>query len=370
MLPAVTFLAATLYWPGFVLASNTPRFIFLSVAVPLLCAGLRFTWTHAHTLGALWLGYAALSLAWTGGVYDGMDAWWMFALWAGAFCIGSATENMEPAILGFAAGVAVSGLLAVVQVLGEPVVLMTAGPAGLFVNKAFMANAAVMAVAGLLVCRHPLRWLLLPACAAAWLLPMSKGAVAAGIAVVMVGMVIRTRSGVLFGLAAMLAVAVIGIPVAAELLDRFDSIVTARSLAQRWEIWRPVLGGMTWLGHGVGSFESVFPALAALGGDSPLGAFVPSPDRAHNDVLALINDTGVMALLPMAMVAIVFRRRWRSRGDRDIAFLPLVAFLACGLFWFPLYNPATGFLGALCLGHLCRPGERLRADLDDRRAAL
>ncbi len=351
MLPFAAFLAAVLYWDGFVLASNTPRFLVLSVLVPLLAVNVEVRWTRAHTIMALWLAVLCVSLTWTVALYDGLDMLWMFALWGGAFYVGSGTVNLERTLLWFSAGVGISGVVAVIQLGGDPLVLMTSPPAGLFVNKNFMAEAAVMAIAGLVCCKTPIRWVLLPPLIAAWTLPLAKGPLVAGIAVVAVMVLFKSKHR--WVMAAIIAVALasaLAVGLSTGLVVR---LFNPASLSLRWMIYKPLIDGLTWLGHGVGSFEAVFPDLATqeAGGLRP---FIRSPDRAHNDVLSLVHDIGVFAVLPAALMAVAVWNRIREGSALDIAFLPLAAFAACGLVGFPLYNPATGFLAALCLGYLCR----------------
>ncbi len=349
MLPLAAFLAAVLYWDGFVLASNTPRFLVLSVLIPLMAANAGVRWTNAHTLCALWMMALAVSLFWTIAFYDGLDMLWMFLLWGGAFYVGSGTRDLEPAHLAFSAGVAISGFVAAIQLGGDPLVLMTSPPAGLFVNKNFMAEAAVMAIAGLICCRSPLRWVLMPAVIAAWALPLAKGPLVAGIAVV--GVMVLFRSRLRWTMAAVCGIALAGALIVGFSTDLVIRLYNPASLSNRWIIYKPLIEGLTWFGHGVGSFEAVFPGLMEADGLRP---FLRSPDRAHNDVLSLAHDIGVLIALPAALMLHALRNRMKWGSELDIAFLPLAAFAACGLVGFPLYNPATGFLAALCLGHLCR----------------
>jgi hypothetical protein len=104
---------------------------------------------------------------------------------------------------------------------------------------------------------------------------------------------------------------------------------------------------MNWFGHGIGSFYIDFPFFQE-------GGFARRFDHAHNDLLELGYEFGVLALLPVVL--------WLFAVAH---YSPISAVLAVfaveGCFGFPLFLPVTGALGAISAGHLCGTWERVRS---------
>ena len=118
------------------------------------------------------------------------------------------------------------------------------------------------------------------------------------------------------------------------------------SNAERLNIWQDTLDGLTFWGHGLGSYWDMFPHFA-----SRIDVLVPiqtRPDHAHNDLLELIFETGAIGgLLALAIVATVFSS---SSPERYIVICVFVmAFVG-----FSLHLPATLGMAAFALGRINR----------------
>ncbi len=349
-MPLAALAVAAAYWPGFYYPGEAARWIALSALVPVSLALLPPPpRTALWWLGGAFLGYAACTLAWTISTTSTVHALWKLALFAAVVVAGaSLTERwFRLTCLAFAAGVAVSGALAIGQAMGwnpslggNPIV-QVAPPAGLFVNRNGMAGAGLLAA---IVVFHYRAWWLLPPCLAAAFLPLSRGVIMASFVVVAVVMV-RNRWAAVLALAAAFAVVVYKVLTAGS----------AQTVGGRLALWLDIVAGLRWFGYGGGAFDAAYPMFAAR--SAPFFfAFNQLPGTPHSDILLMLNEYGVGAVLLFGFVALVL---WRCR--RDHVGLPVVAaFLSVGLVDFPFQQAAPGFMACLCLGGLLRSGVRLR----------
>lgn len=336
-LGAFSFAVMVTLVPGIAAPATTPRWALLSAVVPFLASfSLPTKFDVAHALGALFLGWCAITLAWTPNLWDGLDALWKLVLFAGLFCIGAALRDLRPVWIGAALGIGVSSALAIGQLFGVELVERIEGPtgmaAGLFMNKNFLAEPAALVLIGLVW--HRLWWLV-PLVLPAVVLPGARGAL---LALAVAGIVaLRGWWRVYAGALAALAV------VACVVLAKNGSF------PERMIIWTSTLDGLTWLGNGIGSFYALFPSHA------PAWDFLTSrPVHAHNDWLELAYDLGLPGIL---MLLGAFYCALRAEGpDR----LVLIAFITEGCLGFPLHFPATVFLAALVAGRLCGDRAPLR----------
>lgn len=276
------------------------------------------------------------------GIDDGVH---LLAL-ATVFCLGSALDDLTPAWEGLALGVAISGLMALLQVLGFSLVEQVAHPAGLFMNKNFLAEAGVITVIPMLLLRR--RWLL-PALFLAAVLPMSKGSL---LALFVVSAMLwrkgrKIDAAALAGITALVALTL----VALWALDLFPSqthlgeyMLGVSSAASRFEFWRDAFGGLTWFGSGLSSFAGDFPRIG----------------NAHSEPVQALYEFGVFALIPAGIAAYC----WMEK-DHYVEHLILAAIAVLCLFSFPLHMPVTGFAAALALGHLAGARARLRVPQHD-----
>lgn len=344
------FLAATAYLPGLVAPGDTARWALLSIIVPLLAlsflpGGRR--WGMAHVAMLAWLAWAAVTATWAISLSDALDGLWKACLISGAFLVGASAPCIRPALAGFVCGIFINAALVLPQLGGVSPVLQTAAPAGLFVNANYLAEAALLA----LVAAGSLRmWWAVPWCALAWLAPLSRGALLAAAIVGAAWLWSRSR------LWSALALAHGAVLVAAVVMLQPER---SASIGYRLGMWQDTLAALSPFGAGIGNYWAGFPAVAT---DASAGvySFASGPRTAHNDLLTVAFETGVIGALLLAVPVVIALRR---RSVDEPAWLVLVAFLGLGVAAFPLFNPATAFLGALCAGALCRAGGPVRGEL-------
>ncbi len=309
-------------------------------------------------LAVAFLAYAAVSLIWTPFLDDGILEIAYFSVFAGAVILGATLDNLRCVFLAAAFGIGANSLFAIVQWMGwNPVIQLTPRPSGLFLNANILSETSALILVGLfvhsatLLRSHPFVWWLAALCMApSLLLPMHRGSmIALGIAGTI--WLIQTwrslsklRNALLLALllSMSLVLVVIKTPLSAPVLSG--------SIAERLTIWHAALDGLTWFGHGAGSFRGLFAIYAAPYTDTlNLSAL-----HAHNDLLELAFNYGIFAALPLAGVAyflIVSSSPFR---------LVVLVFLVEGCFEFPLFMPATGFLAALAFGSCIRDRFKLR----------
>lgn len=346
---AVSFLVPLIFWSSFVQPAVLPRWIFLSVALPLILLSIeRAPRSKAFWVGGLWLAWAALSLAWATSLPDGLLRLWQFILAGAAFVIGTglSEKQINRCLVAFALGMCINAVIAMGQFIGVGDFWFHATPiAGLQVNGNYLAEAALMAGVAAFCLR---KWWLLPLLLIALFLPQSRGAVAALLMVSVVWLWPRVRwaSVGLFTASAVVAVAYV-----------LSLGVDHPSLADRTALFANAFAGITLFGHGIGSFWSTFPLYYdALVATSPhVYGFEVTPRTAHNDLLTVSFETGIIGLgLMIAFLVMMLRKR------DDVCWYVVISFLALGAFNFPAYIPTTVFLAALCAGFLCRTGPDVR----------
>lgn len=337
-MPLVCLLLPVLFWPGFAESSNTPKWIFLSAVLPFFLTG---TWSRGHTIGLAFLGWCYLTLTWAP-PYEAGYRLWQFTILGLAFCAGSSLDRktFRRCILGFGFGVLVSVPLAIAQLYGFDWVNQAVKPAGLFMNKNYLAEAALLAGVGALCLRH---WLWAPL-GAGMLVPASAGVLLA-VTLVLAKRFARYYKTVLLVL---VIVAVAGY------------LRIQGSEFARVSLWANSLASVTFEGHGIGSYWSVFPKYhdAVMATDEQIYRPGYRPRTAHNDALTVLIETGVPGLLlAVSFFGYTVTRR-RSTNEHTSAHYIVLAFLAEGLVAFPLYVPSTAFMAFLAAGFLCGGGNR------------
>ena len=325
---ALAFLTSALFWPGVAGAATVPRWAVIALVVPVLLKDQRLT--AAHAAGALFLIWAALSMAWNPATLDGIGALLVLAMLAACFCLGNQLIDLRKVYIGAALGVTVSSVVAIFQWFGFHQVASWGGPGGLFVNGAFMAETAALVLVVLVSERL---WWLIPGVLPALLLPDARDAV---LAVATATVVALRRSRFIWLLVAV-------VPIAAYFY------VTAKgygSINERLEIWHSTLDGVTLFGHGIGSFWSLYPAYD-LRPVAPI-ALLNTPEYAHNEFLTVAFELGIIGLLLFCGLCVTLA------GPLDTARLVLIALFVESCFDFPLHLPATAFLGMVVAGHAVR----------------
>lgn len=363
------FLLTALFVPGLSGAATTPRWALLALAVAAFVPLVRQKLTLAHLLGVAFLAWAALSLAWTAHLADGIDALLKLVILAGLFRIGAATESLDRFFAGAAAGIGVSSVVAIAQTFGWRWIPWNATyPGGLFMNSVSMGEAAALVLIGCAVTqwqvrgkmavltvttmfRHPTPmlalavvrlWWFIPAVLPALLIARCRGAFAGLAAVILILLWRWSRY-------AALATGLVGAVVVSQVHGGVASIDV------RLEWWRDVLQQLTWLGHGLGSFYTLFPT---FGNET----FSIRPEHLHNDWLEFAFELGALGsvLLAAILAALV-------HGPVSLV---LVAFIVASCFGFGAHMAVTGCVAALCAGHLSRRCADLRWMFDGGRSVV
>jgi hypothetical protein len=335
------------FWNGIAGFANSPRwFVLCLVPLALFWCG-RVEMKAAHWAAFALLAYGAVSVTWSLVPLDALDWLMKFALVGAAFWLGSSALDLQPAYTGFAIGVAVSAALSIAQYLGWQPVDSLAGPGGLFGNKNFMGEAAALAIIGVVggprwyLAIGPMVALFLASCSEAWLALGAAFLVAFGLQSGKVKLTLECGVMIVGG------VTLISI-------DHYGDLQT------RFAIWQDTIAGLTWLGRGLGNFMAAFPAHA-----THLDLLQQRPEFAHNDFLQLAFELGLPGAAAFGAVGILAFTVQGHVRERAV----LGAIVVEAMFGFPLHMPATGFMGALVAGYVCRDGPYLRTVLVSGRAA-
>lgn len=329
------FLIAAAYWPGISGAANAPRWALVSVAVPFLFPD-RVRLTTGHVALILLVVWAALSLAWSPQPLDAIPALWVLVLVLGAFCIGGELQSLRPVYIGMALGLGVNSVAAIAQEFyGWAGVAQFSVPAGLFVNPIMLGELSALVIVALVAERI---WWAIPFIVPSIVLAGARGPALA----LILGLVFVARNKAVTVLL-LVSIAIAPLVIA----HRPDSI------AERFAIWRDTIDGMTLKGSGIGSFYSTYPATATR-----TDTLKSRPKHAHNDLLELAYELGLLGLLGVVAFALALCRGV-ARTEQSV----LVAFFVCAMFGFPAHMPATAFLAALAAGRVCGTGPVLRDDI-------
>ena len=338
------FALAVAYCPVIIGGTATPRWLLIAAVVPIALivaevAGRSIEITWAHVIGAMFLGWAALSLLWSANHYDSVDALWRLALLAGCFAIGSVIDDARPLLVGMMFGLGVSSGLVLVEA-GTGWALPAATPmAGLFGNRNYLGEATALVFIGLISIEvqpflHRLTWwrfwVLLGCLGPALAFTHARGALVA-IGVAIFGMLWHYRLRWVAILLAVLAVEIAG--VVFWIWPNYGSIV------DRFNIWRDAVHGLSLFGSGFGTFGATIAAHAIH-----IDPAAVRDTHAHNDLLEVAYELGLPgALLALAFVVSVLR------SDRMERFV-FLALIVEGMFAFPSFLPLTGALGLFAAG--------------------
>ncbi len=334
---ALGFLVSSLYWPGIAGAASTPRWAALFIIVPLLLTDRRPAAPHWAMVA--FVAIAAASLFWTPAPIDGIGELFVFVMGAALLFLGSQTDDLRPFFIGCVAGLGISSVVCIAQALGwHPMAERAVAPApfGLFVNGNYLAEAAALVLVAAVAERM---WWAIPVLAPSLILPHARGA-ALAVAVAAVAYFWNKSRAV--SVALCLSIVLISVWV----VQHMDS-----AASERLTIWQSTMTGLTFWGHGIGSFWSVYPTFDQ-------GAIIDSmPAHPHNEFLHIAFELGV----PGVLAALVFCLM--MAGPIDTPRLVLVALLVEACLAFPLHLPATAAIGFIAAGHAVRSRYLLRDSL-------
>lgn len=347
MLPVLGFLVSSLFVVGWTGAATAPRWGVLFVLVPIIfLSSKRVALNRGHLAILTLLAFAWASLNWSAAFYDSLLAllqltWIVLLVW-----IGSAQENLEQTYVWTSAGVGISSLLTIVQTISPETLAFipeVSAPAGLFINKNVLAEAAALCLVAMLWHK---RWilalLLVPAvtltfCRAVWL--------ALGLA-----FVVRLAS---FS-------RILGIGAAIGLIVGTWWIVGWFPNAERLAFWESTSGVLNFWGYGFGSFYYWQPALPV---SYDFGYY--RSEHAHNEYLELAFELG---LVGVGLVAYITSTLWKRKNSCEGYLLLVMAVES--VFGFPWRMQVTAFLGAIVVGYMLRNRDDLCGSMGWKRILL
>ena len=334
------FLLAVAYDPYIFNAATTPRWALLAAVLPAACMFRSPSHcTMLHLIGTLFLAWTITTLAWTPNLPDAFGSLIRLAILAMAFMYGT-TIRLDRLFAGLALGLMISSLI-VMSPLKEffPHPLVSIENEGLFGNRNMLAEAAVLTLIGCIAYRA---WIFIPGLAPAILIqPISRGALLGGLVAFGSWLWSRSRPAC----AAYFILLCIGTAAYLEFTPR-----SMASTEERLQLWQGTIAGLSVFGHGIGSFYTLFPFLT-----SHWDMTLIRPEHAHNDLLEIAFETGLIGAILSALFAITAIGMADTK-ERAI----LVAFLTIGLFSFPISIATTGFIAAIVAGHVAGRGASLR----------
>jgi hypothetical protein len=326
-LPILTFAVMTAYLPYTVSAASAGRWAVLTAGVPLLLLTRipvpspqlkRVGW-----LGAALLLYICLSFLWT---YEPLDTFYRLVqllVIAGAFILGSCQQNIRMVALAFIAGAGVSLPFAIAQYFGyQPVetVSFQGGewlPVGLFLTKNALGEVAAIA----LVLSIAFRFYYLA------FIPVTLLALSHSREAFFMLAVSSVAYLWQYKLWRSLALVLCGSVIA------FVTYAQPTTVIGRLDIILHTLSNVTLLGWGLGTYGTLFPGY----------------EFAHNEFVQLIFELGLGSLFVFGIIGYGIAAIPQDRTSGSV----LAAVLASALVWAPFANPATAFIFAVVLGHLC-----------------
>ncbi len=319
--------------PGYTSAVILTGWPFLLICTPILLWRCKIVRSFIHWCGACFLAYAAISVLWAPHALFGFMQ--MSAL-AAVFLWAETLTDMRRVAIGTAAGLGASAILAIFQYAGWATLYFgTEFPGGLFINSNLFAEMSALVLVLLMVNRL---W---------WWLPVtipglaigSRASLIALLCVVLAWVWSRSRivGGLLTGSLGVLTV---------------YSVTTfgGKSITQRFGMWMDTIQGLTFWGHGIGSFEYLYPYFA-----NRTDTLMTRPSFAHNDLLQLIFELGI-GVVPLLVML------WYIARIKDNHRYVLLCFGIIGLFGFPLHIPASAFIATVCAGYMVGRERDVRAE--------
>lgn len=320
----------------------------MAAGLPLLLCFVRLRPTVVHVAGAVLLAYAGLSVLWAPVPVEALQGLVLLTILGLAFCLGAEAGDLTQFYRAIALGLCVNAPIALLQAFGvswiDRVVEQVMPPAGLFANKNMLGEAAALALAGCLAGRLPWPFWIGPAICLG--LAQCWGGFAGVTVAVLVAVAQRSR------LAAV--VMALGIVLAAHtvLLVKPDR---AHTVVVRGWIAMDAIENLRWFGHGVGQYWVTTPERAPRQESLNTRHW-----HAHNDGLEMVYEFGLGAVFYFLMLGLCLAAP--SPRERIV----LCAFLAVGLFGFPLYTATTALVGAVVAGSLAGAWPRLRLSVARR----
>lgn len=301
-----------------------PRWVILSIFVGVLLWNAQWRQTLGHWLMLSWVLVGALSLLWTVNPVEGTWNLWLLVLLGAFFCIGSSASDLRRFYLWSAFGILPSSLLVLGDLLGFYSQVGASTFPGLFINRTFLGEAAVLVLLANAMSRQ---WAGVLCALPALVIAQNR---ASWLALIVVAGVLLCARKRYFS-----AVALASVIPAMGLIQGGTS-----SLGFRLEIWKTALLNSEWLGHGLGSFYTLFPSLG-----SAYAVLSDRPEHPHNELVGAIFELGIFSAIPIALGFWLL-----SRPHMATEKLVLIAAAVLCLFTFPLHMPFTLLFIAVVAG--------------------
>lgn len=325
----LTFLTGVAYIPGLPSYATAGRWAVVGIGSTfLLCRAGRLKFTTAHWIGVAFLAWCAALFATAFSFWDHLGAFTQLIFLAAAFCVAAEADDLVGAWLGICLAAVVNAVVGAAQFSGYAGVPTIFHYTGLLDTRAAAIEFAVFALIGAVYLRSKI-FAIAPVVTIA-LLGGREWFVAilcAGFAWSLIDLRRRER-------AAFVAMIAVLIPVAVLLLWISDDPTRwVGSIEDRFSIWRDVGARLTWTGHGLGTLAIAFQTY----------------EFAHNEFLQYAFEAGIGSALLWGVF--VYAAVWHS--ETGIAERAAVAAAASMAFvYFPLHEPSSALVIALCAGHL------------------
>ncbi len=311
-------IVSTIQIPGWIGAVIPTAWVALFVIVSWLLFRYKIEITLAHILGSLFLFYAGLSLLWAPNFNIAFFEYCKLLVLGGVFCIGSCLQDLRSIYKGLAIGLGISATIGLAQYLFDWQGIFTLYhniAVGLFINNDLLCEFSAVMLVVLVFSRL---WFWIPVTLPGLLLNHSRAAILG----LTVGLCMWAWSKSKILVICILVVCVIGF---------YFKVNAFNSAYDRLIIWIDTARNLTIFGHGIGSFDLLYPSFATM------DTSIARPMDAHNDWLQLIFDLGIGVLF---IVPVFIKKN-----------IVLVSVATIALFDFPLHVPVIAFIWALVAGH-------------------
>ena len=342
------FLISVAFWRNISASATTPRWAIIVIVSALSLFLIRIRPTLSHVLFGLFIGYALLSLSWSEVPIEWVKPFVQLLFMFFLFCFAAERDCTKAVVIGSAIGLAVNDVVVIGQFYGFDYVPKLQTLSGLWMNHDNGGEFAALILVGAIFLRI---WWIIPLAIPTIFFPIpyihlqfyppARGACSA---LLLTGFCLllkdRPKTLVLSG------ILLFAVGIGAGLMWG------GAGVTERIDIWLDTLAGLTWFGHGYGSYYATFPAYGHT-----INTLLARPANAHNDPLELIYEMGIGFIL----VAALCRNLWRSPLVAEKAILLCFGFES--LFGFIVHMPATAALFAVMAGRCAGTGTALRDDI-------
>jgi len=322
---ALFFLVVVACVPFMPAGATVPRWAILSIAAAVLLFRTNISWVGVAVVGYLTLmAYVAPS------GFDAAFIYWHFLVVVALFGF-FVTRDIKGAMLGAALGFWVNSAVVLAQYyLNWQKIPQIIPNGGLFYNH-FMASEAAAIVLAVIVGYR--LW---------WLIPGILPTLALGARHSLIALGIAAGAGLwrYSRFAAMMAA--LGLFLFAFALMKGEGghkmILISPDFLQRVGVWIDTIPHIRPWGHGLGSFIANYPSFQTHSISLQLRF-----ENAHNDYIQLLYELGLGGAL---LISIVAARMVTAMPSP--AWYGLIVFLVEACFGFPLYEPVSAALAAVC----------------------